>query len=315
MQRLTKTIIAAALAAACLPTVASAEVTNWVREYIKMRQAAQIARVFGDQAALDYLNAPAPRIVGGNTAPAGKWPAQVGLLQKSVADNFNAQFCGGTLVNKRFVLTAAHCSDIPALPATKVQVLTGTQSLASGGTRRNVAKITVHPKWNPDTFDYDIAVWKLSANVNGITPAPMLKKTQEANLADPGTKTFVTGWGALSEGGSFPTALQQVSVPIIKTSVCNGTDSYNGDITGRMICAGVLAGGKDSCQGDSGGPLWVKNGQGQFKIVAGVVSWGIGCARPDLPGVYTRLAILSAWVQQIINQQSDVADEVAETSN
>jgi secreted trypsin-like serine protease len=69
-----------------------------------------------------------------------------------------------------------------------------------------------------------------------------------------------------------------------------------------MICAGTMEGGKDSCQGDSGGPLWVRDVSGRFKMVAGITSWGSGCARPDFPGVYTRLAVFSEWVRQVIDR-------------
>lgn len=290
---------AIAVAFALLPSAASAEVTNWAREYIKARQAGQIARVLGDEAAHQFLNAPAPKIVGGTVAPAGRWPAQVALVIKSVTSNYSAQYCGGTLVHRRFVLTAAHCSDF--VTAAQVQVLTGTQTLVSGGTRRAVKKITIHPNWNDVTFAFDVAVWELISPVAGITPAPMIAAAQEINRADPGTPTFVTGWGAMSEGGVSSPALQQVSVPIIRRSACNAFNSYNGDVTLQMICAGTMLGGKDSCQGDSGGPLWVRNSLGQFKLVAGITSWGVGCAAPNFPGVYTRLALFSAWVKKVIN--------------
>jgi secreted trypsin-like serine protease len=69
-----------------------------------------------------------------------------------------------------------------------------------------------------------------------------------------------------------------------------------------MICAGTMEGGKDSCQGDSGGPLWVRDVSGRFKMVAGITSWGSGCAQPDFPGVYTRLAVFSEWVRQVIDR-------------
>ncbi|XP_067004200.2 trypsin-1 isoform X2 [Anabrus simplex] len=92
------------------------------------------------------------------------------------------------------------------------------------------------------------------------------------------------GWNA--------TILQQVTVPIVSYSECNADyENYDGGITERMICAGYTAGGKDACQGDSGGPL-VANGKLQ-----GVVSWGYGCARPNYPGVYARVASVRDWIK------------------
>ena len=162
-----------------------------------------------------------------------------------------------------------------------MQVLTGTQDLRSGGTRRNVKKVTIHPQWDEDTFAYDIAVWELTADVPGITPALMIAAAQETSLASAGTPSIVTGWGLTSNNGNASASLREVSISIISRADCNKPTSYWGDVTLQMICAG--AAGKDSCQGESGGPLWVKNAAGQFKLLGGIVSWGYRCASPKYP--------------------------------
>ena len=105
-------------------------------------------------------------------------------------------------------------------------------------------------------------------------------------------------WGSLTGGNNFPNELQEVNVPIVSRTNCNDGNSYGGLITTRMICAGVSAGGRDSCQGDSGGPLVVRDSQNRYQILAGVVSWGFGCAEPDLFGVYSRVALLRNWIVQ-----------------
>ncbi len=252
---------------------------NWMREYVQLRVAEQNLRASeGQKFTLHELDAILqPRIVGGSVAGASDNPFQVALLTKSVANNYNAQFCGGTLVKANVVVTAAHCSDF--ITAGQVQVLTGTRNLDGTGTRRNVTRVAIHPNFNANTFDYDVAVWVLSSSATGIPLASLAS-------ADPATGPglLVTGWGALSEGGSFPTSLRKATVPLVSRTNCNDSNSYGGQITTRMICAGFDAGGVDSCQGDSGGPL-ARSG-----VLTGIVSWGDGCARRNKHGVYTRVS-------------------------
>jgi secreted trypsin-like serine protease len=273
-------LAALAMTAACFSVSALAQQRdgNWMREYVTLRVAdknMQYAPLTLTLSELDRMVS--PRIVGGSVAGAGDNPFQVALLTKNIANNFDAQFCGGTLVKPNVVVTAAHCSDF--VSAGQVQVLTGTRNLDGSGTRRNVTRITIHPNWNPGTFNADVAVWQLSSSANGI-PLATLASTDGAV----GTNLLVTGWGALSEGGSFPINLRKVLVPLASRTNCNDANSYNGDITGNMLCAGRDSGGIDSCQGDSGGPLT------RGSALTGIVSWGTGCARRNLFGVYTRVS-------------------------
>jgi secreted trypsin-like serine protease len=258
---------------------------------------------------------PSAEIVGGNVAPAGKWPWQVALLWPNEPDNWYAQFCGGTLVDELFVVTAAHCvtngSGGVYGPA-RIEVLTGTQSLASGGVRRDIDQIIRHPNYNDNSSNFDIAVIKLKTPATGIKTARLITKAQESALAAAGDWSFVTGWGDLGKG-SFPNALHQVQVPIVGHSQCD--DAYNGAITTTMLCAGFSAGGKDSCQGDSGGPLIVRDAQNRWQVLAGVVSWGEGCALPNFFGVYARVAVLSGWVRQTMTSLSPASPAVTETTS
>jgi len=113
--------------------------------------------------------------------------------------------------------------------------------------------------------------------------------------------SFVTGWGStIATGGGYPRPLYQVQVPLVSSTDCNDANSYGGEVTPRMICAGLTQGGKDSCDGDSGGPLVVKDAQGGWRLQAGIVSWGDGCARKNKFGVYSRVAVLSAWAKMVI---------------
>jgi trypsin len=107
-----------------------------------------------------------------------------------------------------------------------------------------------------------------------------------------GTNVVVTGWGRTSEGGSSSTTLRQVTVQIINQSTCNSAYSAHGGVSSNMICAGVPGGGRDACQGDSGGPLITTNP----RSLVGIVSWGVGCARPQFPGVYARVSSVCNWI-------------------
>jgi secreted trypsin-like serine protease len=267
-------------------TLAADTKHNWMREYVQLREQALLARLIGAERAAKI----GQRIVGGKPAKPNSNPFQVALLNKSISNNFDAQFCGGSLVKRNLVVTAAHCSD--TVTADQVQVLTGTQDLDGTGTRRDVTSITIHPNWDPNTNDYDVAVWELSSNANGIPLATIPN-------SDPpvGTKLLATGWGNTQSSPPFPVELHEVKVPTVSRADCNDADSYDGDITQRMICAGLEAGGKDTCQGDSGGPL------AQGSSLIGITSFGTGCALPEFFGVYTRVSNKSIrnFINDLVN--------------
>jgi secreted trypsin-like serine protease len=303
MNKLTALALAVATAAFA-STAASADSGNPMRDRVRQQEQRVLERALGPN--YSAVPTPAPSIVGGVQSPNGKWPFQVGLLTANISDNFQAQFCGGTLVARQFVITAAHCitenNGTITLKGT-MQVLTGTQNLANGGVRHTIAQVRRHPSYNPNTFDFDIAVIKLTTPASGIKFfATILASVDENTLANPGKLATVTGWGNTQASGpsSFPTALREVQVPIVTRTNCNDGNSYDGSVTMRMICAGLTAGGKDSCQGDSGGPLTVKDAQGRYRILAGIVSWGDGCAQPNLYGIYSRVAFLGAWAKTTI---------------
>ncbi len=289
---------------------AVAERINPMRERVRQWEIRMLENAVGKDRAAEML-APKPNaeIVGGTAAPADKWPWQVALLfNDRRASNFQNQFCGGTLVDESFVVTAAHCiteNNGSVSAKGTILVLNGTQTLSrivgrnAGGVHREIDQIVRHPQYDHASSDYDIAVIKLSTPATGIKVARLLARHQESSLAADGDLSFVTGWGSLSSTGSdFPTDLQQVQVPIVARSDCNDRNSYDGLITSSMICAGLATGGKDSCQGDSGGPLIVRDAQGRWQTLAGVVSWGYGCAERNLFGVYARVALLSAWINR-----------------
>lgn len=171
-----------------------------------------------------------------------------------------------------------------------VTVRVGSSFHNSGGIVAKVNRIHQHPQYDPYNIDYDIAVLELEEDLefsDSVKPIPLVT----SKPAD-GSLSTVTGWGATREGGPISQQLQRVRVDIVNREDC--AKSYAGfAITQRMICAGVPQGGKDACQGDSGGPL-VVDGK-----LAGVVSWGYGCARPGYPGVYANVYELLGWINGI----------------
>jgi len=210
--------------------------------------------------------------------------------------NVGGQFCGGSLVDENFVLTAAHCS--VGLNPNTVRVVCRRHDLsrsvsAEGAVQRSISRITVHPSYNRLTLDNDVALWQLSSAITNVAIASL---DEDGSYSPVGVTSTVVGWGATREGGAGSDVLREVDVPIISNSQCN--QQYGGDITNSMICAYVTGGGKDSCQGDSGGPLFVNKNNNPVQI--GVVSWGTGCARANYAGVYARVSYLSDWILSII---------------
>jgi secreted trypsin-like serine protease len=244
----------------------------------------------------------APEIVGGQEATPGEWPWQVALVVKGSTNLFNGQFCGGSLVAAQWVVTAAHCVyDNYGQIDNNIDIVAGVHDLTNpqaGYQQINALQIIPHPNYNANTSDFDIALIKLKTPVtlggSGATRTGIVPLVPATVGSLSGVVSTITGWGTLTDGGSSSPVLMEVSVPIILNSVCNDSQHYAGEITSNMLCAGYESGGKDSCAGDSGGPLVVQNGS-DWQL-AGVVSWGYGCAVAHYPGVYTRVSQFTTWI-------------------
>lgn len=228
----------------------------------------------------------APKIVGGEEAREGEYPFMASLQS-------SGHFCGGALIRKNWILTAAHC--VKGGTAKKILVGLYSQKNPSGAESFKPAKIIAHPKYSSTTMDFDYALIQLDHDSSF---QPVMLNDQEINLDMETVNSTTTGWGYTSEGGSaIADKLRKVDVPLVPSEICNSSNSYDGEITERMLCAGLTTGGKDSCQGDSGGPLLVMDQSGNLHL-AGVVSWGEGCARPNKYGVYSKVNAVIDWINK-----------------
>ena len=229
-----------------------------------------------------------PQIVGGREAK----PHQLKFIVH-IGYNSEEAWCGGSIINKEWVLTAAHC--VRGERPKNLIVVAGDHSLSrknEGEQVRRVVKIVKHHDYNRRSFDNDIALVKVNR------PFVFNRKVRPiavGDLAD-ANKLRVAGWGDVVEGGTSSDVLLFVNVPLQSESQCSA--AYPGRITNNMVCAGPRRGGKDACKGDSGSPMF-RRVERKWQQV-GIVSWGEGCAQSGAYGVYTKLENYRSWINSTI---------------
>ena len=232
-----------------------------------------------------------PQVVGGTAAPKGAFPfvASLGDVRAGPTAYWR-HFCGGSLVDRNSVLTAAHC--VNGTRKQPLRVVVGRTVLSGGaGQIRRVARIATHPRYKGwKSEKYDAAVLTLNNPVKGM-PAVRLASAARNSLERPGRLATVAGWGNTirqpprgNNGSNYPDRMRVARVPVV--SDARARDAYGRSYVGAlMVAAGKR--GKDACTGDSGGPMFAGQDGKLYQI--GITSFGRGCGARGYPGAYTEV--------------------------
>ena len=243
------------------------------------------------------------KIIGGQRATHGSIPWQI-LLFNNVTSR---PFCGATLLNERWGVTAAHCL-ISKTPSNVIAILGEHKWDSDEKTEQkmSISEIHFHPRYNPSTFDSDIALIKFTKQAiytDYAIPVCLPTSLSDLALSNAGNTGRVSGWGARKANKTHPAKrLHTVQVPIVGHKTCQANHAPTYVISTNMLCAGRIDGKGDACQGDSGGPLTVENRATRKTVLIGVVSWGDKCGRKNKYGVYTKVQNYVAWINSYINR-------------
>ncbi|XP_034946313.1 protein masquerade [Chelonus insularis] len=242
------------------------------------------------------------RVVGGEDADANEWCWQVALI-----NSLNQYLCGGALIGTQWVLTAAHCVTNIVRSGDAIYVRVGDHDLtrkygSPGAQTLRVATTYIHHNHNSQTLDNDIALLKLHGQTELKDGVCLVCLPARGVSHTAGMRCTVTGYGYMGEAGPIPLKVREAEIPIVSDAECirkvNAVTEKIFILPASSFCAGGEL-GNDACQGDGGGPL-VCLDDGFYEL-AGLVSWGFGCGRVDVPGVYVKVSAFIGWINQIIS--------------
>ncbi|KFO38067.1 Serine protease 52, partial [Fukomys damarensis] len=231
-------------------------------------------------------------VIGGDPANITEFPWQVGILDKG------SHICGGSILSEWWILSASHCFE--NTNHSNLAIVHGTDNLEAEEVESvGVDLIIIHPDYDSAIYNNDIALLLLKTPlVFDVTRMPV--HLSEVTDTQAWTTCWVTGWGVTSLTFTKTSKLQKVKLDLVQWEKCFHIFPL---FTTNMICAGSSEDGKDACQGDSGGPLVCRKKKKKKKkkkkntwYQLGIVSWGKGCAKKDLPGVYTKVSNYLPWI-------------------
>ncbi|CAL1274445.1 unnamed protein product [Larinioides sclopetarius] len=229
------------------------------------------------------------RIVGGQKAEENEFLFQASLQRKSKFGYFH--ICGAALITEEWLLTAAHCIKLNSTNWYKIMIGSNKLKPIDAENFYSIQMIIIKQGFNEYNFDNDIALIQLTEPVRSLVePIKLPDFSSDLNIS-----ATVIGWGATAASGEPSNDLMKAEVALISHDDCG--EIYTG-LAETSMCAGYAEGGRDACQGDSGGPLiQTRNGE---TFLIGIVSWGIGCAEPNQPGVYTDVSLFNAWIKHYV---------------
>ncbi|XP_063928844.1 protein masquerade isoform X2 [Zophobas morio] len=242
------------------------------------------------------------RVVGGEDGEQAEWCWQVALI-----NSLNQYLCGAALIGTQWVLTAAHCVTNIVRSGDAIYVRVGDHDLtrkygSPGAQTLRVATTYIHHNHNSQTLDNDIALLKLHGQAELKEGVCLVCLPARGVSHAAGKRCTVTGYGYMGEAGPIPLRVREAEIPIVSDAECirkvNAVTEKIFILPASSFCAGGEE-GNDACQGDGGGPL-VCQDDGFYEL-AGLVSWGFGCGRVDVPGVYVKVSSFIGWINQIIS--------------